>query len=62
LILEDKAMPFMRWVKTPDGYKPVEMTDEEVKAQNFMAKRKNAEIWLDEASEMEKREKEEQTK
>ena len=27
-------MPFMTWVKTPDGYKPVEITDEEMVAQN----------------------------
>ena len=31
-------MPFMTWVKTPKGYEPVEMTDEEMFAEN--AKRK----------------------
>lgn len=31
-------MPFMKWVKTPDGYEPVEMTDEEMIAENTMRK------------------------
>lgn len=33
-------MPFMKWVKTPAGYEPVEMTEEEVFAENAMEKRR----------------------
>ena len=33
-------MPFMKWVKTLDGYKPVEITLDEVKAQNIVEKTK----------------------
>ena len=51
-------MPFMKWVKTPDGYKPVEITDEEMFAENARRRGKRAEVWLDEANEMVKREKE----
>lgn len=51
-------MPFMTWVKTPNGYKPVEITDEEMVAENARRRGKRAEIWLDEANEMVKREKE----
>ena len=51
-------MPFMKWVKTSDGYKPVEITDEETFAENARRRGKRAEVWLDEANEMVKREKE----
>ena len=40
LIFRRSAMPFIKWVKTPDGYKPVEITLEEVKAQNIVEKTK----------------------
>lgn len=50
--VKEREMPFMKWEKTSDGYKPIEITDEEMFAENARRRGKRAEVWLDEANEM----------